>query len=110
MNPQAIAIRYTKGPEAMGLGPVSLIRADLDKDADPTKSRDGWRETTNEIALQAILPERIEEFGFEARNHTPAPVADASPAAATATAPTAAPASAKPVKGAAAVDSTIPKE
>jgi hypothetical protein len=67
---QKPAIRYTKGPEELTLGPVSLVRADLDKE------KAGWRETTNELALEAIRPGRVEEYGFEARDYV-APAADA---------------------------------
>jgi hypothetical protein len=76
MTPAKPEIRYTKGPDQLSLGSLDLVRADLDVDAaDASKSRNGWRETTEEFAAQALLPDRVDGFGFEARNYTP-PAAD----------------------------------
>ena len=46
-------IRYTKGPEQLSLGALALT---LGEWSDPV---------SDELAEQAMLPERVEMFGFE---------------------------------------------
>jgi hypothetical protein len=53
-------IRYTQGPDSLGFGPLTLIRgAWLDVD-DPA------------LTFQAMLAQRVAEFGFECESAAPA--------------------------------------
>ena len=56
-------IRYTKGPDEVGLGDVKFKRGEAQPISD-------------ELAAQALLPERVAAFGFEeVRVQTSAPAA-----------------------------------
>lgn len=55
-------IRYTQGPETLNLGTVPLTRGE-------------WQEVDEAMVKQALLPQRVAEFGFESKADKPAKTA-----------------------------------
>lgn len=60
-------IRYTIGPETLSLGDLGLVKGE-------------WSGQVSEyLAAQAVLPERVTEYGFEAQGYTPSAAAPDTP-------------------------------
>lgn len=45
-------IRHTQGPDQIELGNITFVRGE-------------FQEVSDELAAQALLPQRVEEYGFE---------------------------------------------
>ncbi len=72
MDDKKPQIRYTKGPDELGFGSTRLVRADLEatSPAEGKAPAYGWRDVSNDIALEALRPGHVAEYGFQARGYT----------------------------------------
>jgi len=63
------SIRYTQGPDVIELGDIKFKRGEA-------------QEISDEMAVQALLPQRVAEYGFEEAAPAPAAVQADAPRAA----------------------------